>query len=149
MVRPHIEFANSVWSPYHQKDTVKLEKVQRRATKIGCLSHLSYEDRLIKLKLTSLTERRLRGDLIQTFKFIKGIDKSNMCIVKPTAQRYSQRLYNNFHFNREKVTKSTPRHHFLPNRTAEVWSSLPQSIVDSTNVNQFKNRLDNYLKVKH
>ena len=60
LVRPHIEYANSIWNPYFQKDIDRLERVQRRATKTGCLSHLSYQDRLKALKLTPLTERRLR-----------------------------------------------------------------------------------------
>jgi len=33
---------------------------------------LSYEDRLCKLKLTSLVDRRLRGDLIETYKIVTG-----------------------------------------------------------------------------
>ena len=56
-----------------------LEKVQRRATKmISKLKDLSYEQRLSKLGLVSLEKRRVRGDLIQVFKIIKGIDKVSL-----------------------------------------------------------------------
>ena len=45
---------------------------QRQATKlIPSLKHLPYEERLRKLNLMPLVQRRLRGDLIETFKFMK------------------------------------------------------------------------------
>jgi len=142
LVRPHIEYANSIWNPYFQKDIDRLERVQRRARKTGSLSHLSYEDRLKALKLTTLTERRLRGDLIQVFKLVKGIDSSNLIFANNFVSKHSNRLSNAFYFKRDLVKSSTPRHQFLTNRTATIWSSLPQRAVDSKTTNQFKNRLD-------
>ena len=75
-VRPHLETCAQAWSPYFKKDIDILEKTQRRATKlIPSLKHLPYEERLRKLNLMPLVQRRLRGDLIETFKFMKGINK--------------------------------------------------------------------------
>ena len=52
-----------------------IEKVQMRATKVPtALRELSYKDRLKKLGLSTLNQRRVRGDLIEMFKVLKGME---------------------------------------------------------------------------
>ena len=76
LVRPRMEYAIQAWAPYLKKDMIKLERVQRRATKLVFdIAHLPYEDRLRHLNLTTLEERRKRGDMLQVFKILKGQDK--------------------------------------------------------------------------
>ena len=66
-VRPHLEFALSVWAPFMMKYVNMIENVQTRATKlVDGLGKLGSKERLARLNLPTLVYRRLRGDMIET-----------------------------------------------------------------------------------
>ena len=75
LVRSHMEYAAQAWSPGYKKDIELLEKVQQRATKlVHSIKNETYERRRFLLKLPTLKDRRLRGDLIQVYKIVHGLE---------------------------------------------------------------------------
>ena len=143
LVRPHLEYAAPVWSPHLQGNLKKLESVQRRATKqVPGLHHESYKERLRILKLPSLEHRRVRGDLIETYKIIQGTYNINsqdfFSLNTSTTRGHSKKL------NKPRVNTSLRLHSFSF-RTIKRWNNLPDTVIQAPSLNSFKSRLDRHL----
>ena len=133
---------NSVqaWSPHLLGDIDRLEKVQARATKsVRGLGNYSYEERLKMLKLHSLSKRRLRGDLIEVFKMVKGLSGLNF---EDFFQYAVQRNTRGHRFKLFKPRSGPKRFVFFSQRVINVWNDLSESVVEAESLNAFKNRLD-------
>ena len=144
LVRPHLEYCIQAWRPHLQKDINLLEGVQHRATKMITNFHnLSYEQRLSELMLTTLETRRLRGDLIQVFKIMKGFDDLNyqdFFVVSTNRSRgHTLKLFKaRFNTNCGKFMFS--------NRLVDKWNRLSEDIISCNTVEAFKVKLDQYLR---
>ena len=140
LVRPHLEYAVQFWSPSLRKDIERLEKVQARATKlIPSIRHMSYERRLKQLNLYSLEKRRIRGQLIETFKILKGIE--NIDHRKLFTLSTNQTRSNGWKLDLKRFNTSQCGD-FFTYKIASYWNKLPTDVVNSANINQFKMRLD-------
>ena len=81
LVRPHLEYANPVWSPRYKKDIYTIENVQKRATKmIPAIRDLPYKERLKILKLPSMAYRRLLQN------YARKIWPTSLCSLMQTRQ---------------------------------------------------------------
>ena len=143
-VRPHLEYCIQAWLPYLKKDINKLEKVQRRATKlIPRLSRLQYEERLKRLRLYPLEKKRFRGDLIETYKILTGKEEN----VNPDLF-FKRATTSNLRGNSMKLFKGrsrlVQRQNFFSQRVVNYWNNLPESVVTSGTTYTFKNRLDKH-----
>ena len=64
------------WCPYLRKDVLAIEGVQQWVTRmIPGMAGLTYEERLSRLGLYSLEFKRVRGDLIETYKILTALDR--------------------------------------------------------------------------
>lgn len=144
MVRPHLEYCVQFWNPYLRGDIDVLERVQRRATKlIPSLRNKPYLERLRALNLPTLETRRLRGNLIETFKIIKGFENVNSAYFFEFDNGITRN--NGFKLNGKRFCTNISKFYFT-NRVVEVWNGLPKEVVDAKSINSFKNRLDKEFK---
>lgn len=142
LIRPIIEYANVVWCPFNKYNIIKLEKVQQQFTKrINGMYKLSYPDRLIKLKLPSLEYRRLRGDLIETYKIINNIYDPLTTVSLLTLDSNTRTRTNGYKLKKTR-SKRKPYGDFFTNRIVNKWNRLPKQIVQADSLNTFKNKLD-------
>lgn len=143
MVRPHLEYANTIWGPFNMADIRMVERVQRRATRtIPELRHLSYEDRLRNLDLPSLQHRRRRGDMIEVFKIMRDLVdlEQDDFFASPTSEvtrGHSLKIA-------KPRAQSRARRRHLCVRALNDWNGLPEWVVSSVTLNTFKNNLDKH-----
>ena len=142
-VRPVLEYASSVWSPYLLKHINSIERVQKQFTKrIPSLSHLNYPERLAAINLEPLELRRLKADLVLYYKCFNNL------IALPSEEYFNVSQYTTqtrTGGNRIIVPVcSTNRYandFFI--RCTNCWNSLSADIINSNSVQRFKRVLAN------
>ena len=144
-VRPQMEFCIQAWSPYYQKDIETLEKVQRRATKlIPRLKYLSYDERLRILGITRLEQRRLRGDLIETYKLVTHKEKVHPDIF--FQRNLNTQLRGHPSKISQKQLRLLVRSNFFSQRIVKFWNNLPEHVAEAPSLGAFKKRRDELWK---
>jgi len=139
-VRPLVEYATPVWSPYQIGLIDGIERVQRSFTKrLPGLQDTAYAERLTLLKLQSLEHRRLITDLVTCFNIIHGhialeFDKFFTFTHNPSSRGHSLRL-------QIPLTKTNQAKYCFASRVIIPWNSLPSEIVTASSTQLFKSQL--------
>ena len=144
LVRPVLDYCIPVWRPYAKKDTFKLEKVQKRFTKmIEGLNKKTYEQRICKLGITTLEDRHYRADMLQVYKILN--DGKNMYPDKFLELNIRAGRKNSLKLFKRRTDRDIYKYSFT-SRVVNHWNDLPDAVVLSADVNAFKGNRDRFMR---
>ena len=141
LVRPQLEYAAPIWTPYHETQITQVEKVQRTAVRWTCRrwrNTSSVGDMLDELEWPSLEDRREQSSLAFFYKIHSdrvSLDKDKYLTPAPIIR--STRASHEFQYTRYLAYIEAVKNSFFP-RTIPVWNSLPSSVVSSKTPGEFK-----------
>ena len=137
-----------------------LEKVQKRA--IGMVTNFrgrTYEEKLAEAGMITLEARRRRGDLLQAYRTLHGVDDVDasqwfeMVQPRPGASAENPGWTRNssgaLNIKINAIGSNEFRRSFWSQRVVEPWNRLPNEVKEAKSLNEFKNGIDNLIFRRH
>jgi hypothetical protein len=147
IIRPLVEYATPVWNPCLKRDIADVENVQRKVTKcIAGFRDLPYSTRLQRLELPSLETRRLYLDLLECYKIVHGLVRSD-CRTSLLLSNHNTRGNNCMLDTNLPPARLNVRRFSFVERVLTHWNALPVTILRQRTLSQFKLALRNHLHV--
>ena len=152
VVRPHLGYATQVWSPQSIDLSRRVERVQRRATKLilnlPFRTEISYKERLLSLHLLPLSYWHEYLDIMFFFKAINNLITIDPSILPtphvPQRTTRSSATTDVLSFRPKKCRTVTYQRSFFV-RTCRIWNVMPQSLRRSgVSLGEFKHNLMAY-----
>ena len=147
-IRPQLEYNSSIWNPFLLSDIKLIESIQAKFTKRLCqklnITFNSYPHRLELLNLESLEIRRIKIDLILTYKILNNlldIDPNKFFIINPSLSRYNLRRHK-LYLQTQDNPNTSFRKNFYSHRAPIFWNQLPEEVVTAETLNIFKIKLN-------
>ena len=149
-IRPLLEYNTPIWNPILITDIKAIEKVQRKFTRRLCqkinIKFSSYTNRLDILKLETLESRRLKIDLTILYKILNNlidVDFYDFFSMNTSLVPYNLRGHS-LKIHVPKYSGCSVRQNFFSHRVIPYWNKLPETIVNSPNLELFKSQIKQF-----
>ena len=147
LVRPHLEYCSSVWSPYTKTLTNKVEMVQRRAARYATNRYhntSSVTTMLDQLDWETLEDRRIKAQLTMFYRIT-----NDLVDIHVPADQYlapantTTRSSHCRKYQQPTTSTSYYRNSFFP-KTVTTWNHQPASIAEASTLVSFKRGLSTH-----
>ena len=136
LVRPQVEYAASVWSPWLARDKVQIERVQHRAARYVYNTYSRYSS--VTAMLQSVDWETLESHRFNMrLHYLQSLlQPGRVALLDYATPVTVQTRGNNIKFILPHCSKDMFKHSFLP--ALRGWNALPQSAVEATSLELFK-----------
>ena len=143
LVRPHLDYAASIWSPYTNKDKTLLENVQKFALRMAtrCWDS-SYQDLLELVNLPTLEQRRLEARLCLLYRIIHNLCYFDNSVFALSTFCSHRRFHPLFLKHAHPFAHTNSYFYSFVPHTITLWNSLNTTTVTAPSLATFRNSLN-------